>query len=251
MEYSIRQLSELSGVSARTLRYYDQINLLKPRRISEAGYRYYGEYEVDTLQQILFYKNRGFHLSTIAEILYNKDFNRLSAMEEHLKELEYQQRNTADMIDTVKQTIAAIKGECLMADYEKFQVFKKNMITKNEEMYGKEIREAYGDEDINKSNQKMLHMTEEEYQQFRTLEEEIINKLEQAVKKGEDPQKEEGKQLAKLHKQWISMVWSSYSAQAHKGVAKMYTMDERFKKYYDRKENGCAEFLQKAIEYWA
>ena len=55
LKYSIRKLSELAGVSARTLRYYDEIGLLKPSEISEAGYRYYGERELALLQQILFY----------------------------------------------------------------------------------------------------------------------------------------------------------------------------------------------------
>ena len=56
MEYSIKELSELAGGSARTLRYYDEIGLLKPLRVNEAGYRYYGEREVESLQQILFYR---------------------------------------------------------------------------------------------------------------------------------------------------------------------------------------------------
>ena len=58
MEYSIRQLAALAGVSTRTLRYYDEIHLLKPARVNEAGYRYYGEKEVALLQQILFYRER-------------------------------------------------------------------------------------------------------------------------------------------------------------------------------------------------
>ena len=59
MEYGIRELSEMAGVSARTLRYYDEIGLLKPLYVSDAGYRFYGETEVAMLQQILFYRERG------------------------------------------------------------------------------------------------------------------------------------------------------------------------------------------------
>ena len=59
MKCGIKEVSELTGVSARTLRYYDQIGLLKPSKTSEAGYRYYGERELEILQQILFYKERG------------------------------------------------------------------------------------------------------------------------------------------------------------------------------------------------
>ena len=65
MEYSIKELSELAGISARTLRYYDEIGLLKPSGVNDAGYRYYGEREVESLQQILFYRERGFELKTI------------------------------------------------------------------------------------------------------------------------------------------------------------------------------------------
>ena len=73
MEYSIRELSELAGVSARTLRYYDEIGLLKPSRTSDAGYRFYGEKEVELMQQILFYRERGLELEQIAQIFRNPD----------------------------------------------------------------------------------------------------------------------------------------------------------------------------------
>ena len=53
MEYSIQQLARLSGLTARTLRWYDQIGLLKPARVAESGYRYYGPAQVDRLQDIL------------------------------------------------------------------------------------------------------------------------------------------------------------------------------------------------------
>ena len=59
MEYSIQELSRLSGVTTRTLRWYDQIGLLKPSRVAESGYRYYGRAEVDRLQDILYYRARG------------------------------------------------------------------------------------------------------------------------------------------------------------------------------------------------
>lgn len=67
--YSIRELADMAGVSTRTLRYYDQIGLLKPAFISDAGYRFYGKQEVDMLQQILFYRERGFDLKSIRRIL--------------------------------------------------------------------------------------------------------------------------------------------------------------------------------------
>ena len=87
MEYGIRQLAALAGVSARTLRYYDQIGLLPPARVGENGYRYYGPAQVDLLQQILFYRQRGFELEAVRALVYQPGFDRLAALQEHLARL--------------------------------------------------------------------------------------------------------------------------------------------------------------------
>ena len=81
MTYSIRELSELAGVSARTLRYYDEIGLLKPLYVSDAGYRFYGDSEVAVLQQILFYRGRGFDLKQIRRIIYEENFDIVKALD--------------------------------------------------------------------------------------------------------------------------------------------------------------------------
>ena len=88
MEYSIQELSRLSGVTTRTLRWYDQIGLLKPSRVAESGYRYYGKAEVDRLQDILYYRALGVELVRIKECLDNPSFDRLAALRSHLAALE-------------------------------------------------------------------------------------------------------------------------------------------------------------------
>ena len=155
LKYSIRKLSELAGVSARTLRYYDEIGLLKPSEISEAGYRYYGERELALLQQILFYRERGFDLKQIRKILYQDDFDIMCALKEHLRELEEQKTHVESLIRTVEQTIRSMKGECEMSDKERFQAFKERVVKGNEERYGAEIREKYGDEELDAANRKI------------------------------------------------------------------------------------------------
>ena len=75
MEYTIQKLAQMAGVSTRTLRYYDEIGLLKPCRITESGYRIYGTTEVDALQQILFYRELGVCLDTIRRILSARPLN--------------------------------------------------------------------------------------------------------------------------------------------------------------------------------
>ena len=79
MEYSIQALSRLSGVTTRTLRWYDEIGLLKPSRVAESGYRYYGPAEVDRLQDILYYRALGVELARIKRCLDDPSFDRLAA----------------------------------------------------------------------------------------------------------------------------------------------------------------------------
>ena len=241
----------MAGVSARTLRYYDEIGLLKPSRVSNAGYRFYGRAEVALLQQILFYRDRGFALKKIEQIIYESDFDIVKAMEEHLLELEKQKAHAELLIQTVKKTLKFMKGECEMSDHEKFQAFKEKTITENEAAYGEEARKKYGNKEVNASNRKMLNMSEDEMQTFLNLEEEILMRLENAVKNGIESENEEAREIVGLHKKWLCMVWSKYDVQVHKSVAAMYITDERFTEYYDRKVQGCAMFLNDAVQHWA
>lgn len=247
MEYSIRTLSELAGVSARTLRYYDEIGLLKPLRTSEAGYRFYGEREKELLQQILFYRERGIELEQIASILYDPGFDLRSALEEHLLELERQRERTERLIQNIKRTIASMEGEYEMSDKERFEAFKKNAVEENERKYGAEVREKYGEEAVDANNGKILCMTEAEHERFRELEEEIIARLEDAVRTGKTADSEEVRAVVSLHKEWLMMTWNRYTPEAHVGLGKMYMTDARFQMYYDRNVSGCARLLAEGI----
>lgn len=251
MEYGIRELSQLAGVSARTLRYYDGIGLLKPRYVSEAGYRFYGEEEVALLQQILFYRERGFDLKRIRQILYRDDFDIMNALEEHLLELEEQKRHMEALIRTVKQTIRQVKGECRMSDQEKFEVFKERIIRENEDEHGKEIREKYGDEEVDAANRKLMDMSEADYERFKDIEEDIKTLLKEGIMSGIRPDGEEAKKIVLLHKEWLGMTWKKYTEEAHKAIANMYICDKRFKAYYDAEVSGCAELLEQAVRFWA
>ncbi len=251
MEYTIKELSSLAGISTRTLRYYDEINLLKPSRVTEAGYRCYGSREVAILQQIMFYRERGFDLKTIQHIIYDKDFDMLKAMEEHLLELEKQRAATEALISTVKKTIQHMKGACDMSDKEKFQALKEKAIQENEKAYGAEARSKYGDEQVDASNRKMLNLNEEQWERYQYLDEEIFRRLEAAVEAGVAIDGAEAKEIVALHKEWLSMSIKQYNVQMHKGIAAMYVADERFTKYYDRNVAGCAQFLCDAVQIYA
>ena len=138
-----------------------------------------------------------------------------------------------------------------MSDKEKFQALKEKAVRKNEEMYGAEAREKYGDEEVHTFNQKMLNMTEVQWDRFQELEKVILRRLEEAVEHKTEAESEAAKTIVELHKEWLCMTWKKYSVEAHKGVAMMYVADERFTKYYDRNVQGCAKLLCEAVQYWA
>lgn len=251
MEYSITELSRLSGVSTRTLRYYDEIGLLKPLHVNGAGYRFYGEREVALLQQILFYRERSFDLKSIQRILYQKDFDLLEALQDHLLQLQERRAELEALIRTVEQTIRTVKGEGEMTDQEKFEAFKRSLVEENEKRYGTEILEKYGQEEAEAPGQKLANMTRQEYEQFRRLEEEIKERLNRCVRSGAGPKSREAGEIVALHREWLSMVWKRYTPEAHRGLGQMYVLDERFRAYYDGQEEGCARLLSEAIAFWA
>lgn len=248
MEYTVQKLGKLAGVSTRTLRYYDEIGILKPARINSSGYRIYGQQEVDCLQQILFYREMGLELSVIKEILKAKNFDEVKALDSHLDSLLTKRNQLNLLIENVNKTIAYKKGRIQMSDKEKFEGFKKKLVEENEEKYGKEIREKYTDQVVDEANQKMLNMSKEQYDEFKTLEQEILDTLEEAFAT-KDPTGELGQKAATLHKKWLSYTWKEYSKEAHKGLVQMYVEDKRFAAYYDKKQPGIAAFLRDAVLY--
>lgn len=249
MEYTVQKLARLAGISARTLRFYDEIDLLKPARINSSGYRIYGKEEVDVLQQILFYRELGFPLNQIQEIMQSPEFDRAQALKKHRVQLLDKKKQLETLIFNVERSIAAQEGRITMSDKDKFEGFKQKLIDDNEMKYGKEIREKYGDETVSKSNEKMKNMSQADYEAVTSLEKEVIEKLLEAYHSG-DPASQIAQKAVDLHKQWLMHYWHDYSLEAHMGLAQMYVDDERFTAYYDKHQAGLAVFLRDAVQVY-
>lgn len=247
MNYTVKQLGDLAGVSARTLRFYDQMDLLKPEKINDSGYRIYSRKQVDLLQQILFYRELGFSLKDIRRILSAPGFNIDTALAEHYHKLLAERERLNRLIATVEKTLSAEKGEITMTDQEKFEGFKKELIEQNEKQYGKEIREKYGTETVEESYKKFGSMSKEDYDQTVKIQEEMFSELEKAMKTG-DPHGEAAQRAADLHRQWLGYFWTSYTKEAHAGLVRMYVDDPRFTEHYDsRLGTGGAKILRDAV----
>lgn len=249
MEYTVQKLARIAGISTRTLRYYDEIGILKPARMNSSGYRIYGQAEVNRLQQILFYRELGVNLESIKDIITAPSFNEAQALREHHEKLLEKREQLNVLISNVEKTIALTEGSITMMDKEKFAGFKQKLVDENEAKYGQEIREKYGDDTVNKSNQKVIGMSQEQYDEVTKLATEVIETLHAAFKTG-DPAGELSQKAADLHRQWLCYFWDSYTKEAHAGVAQMYVDDPRFMAYYDEKQPGMAEFLRDAVHIY-
>ena len=115
-----------------------------------------------------------------------------------------------------------------MMDEQKFQAFKRRAVEENEKRYGAEIRQTYGDQEMDQANASVMGLTQEQYRQWESLGQEIRSKLRQAVEMGDAPSGEKGEELAALHRRWLTISGNHYDVDRHKGLAELYVADERF-----------------------
>jgi DNA-binding transcriptional MerR regulator len=123
MAYTVKQLAVMSGVTVRTLHFYDEMALLKPAYTKANGYRIYEEPQLLMLQQILFYRELGFELKRINQILRQKKFEKIAALKSHRRVLDKNVTRTRTLIETIDKTIRHLKGTRKMKSEELFNGF--------------------------------------------------------------------------------------------------------------------------------
>ncbi len=246
--YTVKELARLTGLTPRTLRYYDGIGLLRPGRSRENDSRLYGPEEVDRLQQILLYRALGLPLEEIRRILDEPDFDRAGALREHLGRLRERRREVEQLICTVRATLESIEGGTSMTDQEKFTGMKQQVIRENEAAYGQEIREKYGDTAVDAHNRRISAMPQQEWEQMKREEEGYKAALRRAAEAG-DPSGADAREAVRLHAAWLAHYWpeNAVTPQAHAAMTAMYTQDPRFAAYYEDIVPGGAVFLDKAV----
>ncbi len=137
MTYTVKQVAAMSGVSVRTLHFYDETGLLKPAYYGPNGYRFYEEPQLLTLQQILFYRELGFELKQIKRILGRADFEKVAALQSHRKVLQKNLARTRTLIETIDKTVEHLKGTKKMKSEEMFVGFS---VAAGDDRFGEHIR---------------------------------------------------------------------------------------------------------------
>lgn len=245
--YTIQQLAKLANVTTRTLRYYDQIDLLKPTAFTDSGYRQYDQAAVEQLQKILFYRTFNLSLANIQIVLKDETYFK-QMLEKQMENVKKQQLHLAALQQNIERTLNTLGGG-MMTNEQRFEGLKIKRIKENEDRFGEELRAQYGDETIAASQQQLLAQDEATYEEMQALEQQIIDTLIEAKRQG--LQSGVAKQVVGMHKKWLRYSWPTYSTAAHKGLADMYVADERFSQYYDQHGEGLAQFLREAIHTYA
>lgn len=249
--YTVGSLAKLAGVTVRALHHYEDEGLLHPER-STSGYRRYGATDVERLQQILLLRSCGLSLGAIRDALADDRFDFRTALVDHLATLRARQKELETLVGTVEKTIASLEGRCTMTDEERFEGMKARAIAENEERYGAEVRQAYGDAAMDAANERMAGMSQEEWSDAKALEAAILEQLTAAKATG-DPTGEAARKLCAMHARWLQMHWGegAYSPAAHAALAEGYVADPRFTAYYDGSAGeGATAFLRDTLIVW-
>ncbi|MGA9287466.1 MAG: MerR family transcriptional regulator [Anaerobacillus sp.] len=244
MTKQVKEVAELTGISVRTLHYYDEIGLLSPAT-SDAGYRLYTAEDLENLQQILFFKALDFPLKKIKNILAQPDFNRLEALEFQKQVLCEKQRRLNQMNKSIDKTIQNVKGEITMTDKEKFDGFDFS-----HNPYEQEARERYGDDAVDRSKQKMKNLSNEDKKELSHSFDGIYKKL--ADLRHDQPDSVEAQEAIDEWFQFLNKnVGYHYSVEAFKGLGQMYVDDKRFTKNIDQYGEGLSIFMRDAMAIYA
>lgn len=235
----VKEVSKLTGVSIRTLHHYDNIGLLAPDAVTEAGYRIYSDENLATLQQILFFRELGFPLKKIKELLDSPSFDRQEAFEMQ-RNMLIEKRNQLDgMIETIEKTIQHGKGDYQMTNEEKFQGFDFG-----QNPYEQEARDRWGDKAVDESNKKAAKFGPELGEEMNRIYFKLAD-LRHLNPKSDEAQGAIGEWFDFLNKM------GSYSLEAFKGLGQMYVDDERFTKNIDKFGEGLAVFMRDAMAVYA
>ncbi len=241
--FTVKQLSKMAGVTPRTLHHYDDIGLLKPSRVGDNGYRYYGEEALLRLQQILFYRELDMPLEEIRKIMGRRDFDVLKALEIHKESLSKQMERTKRLLVTVDNTINYLKGEKMMSDENFFEGFSEE----EQEKYALEAEQLYDPEMVRESNRKWKAYSAAKKEAIMAEGSAIYKDMIAIMPKGAGSV--EAQAVVERWRKHMDYFWTPNLEQLL-GLANGYNDDPKFKANFDKMHPDLAEFMGQAVKVY-
>ena len=238
--YTVKQLSDMAGVTPRTLHHYDQIGLLKPSAVGGNGYRYYEEEALYRLQQILFYRELDLPLDNIKKIMGRRDFDVLSALQSHRFALQGQVERLNRLIQTVDKTILHLKGEQKMSPKNLFDGFTEE----EQNHYEAQAMQMYDPEMVKASNRKWKNYSAAEKEKIGVEGQAIYQDMIAAMDKSAEAP--EVQAIVGRWRKHIEYFWLPDNDQLL-GLADLYNTSPEFFQNFEATKPGLAAFMKKAI----
>lgn len=239
---TVNEVSKLTGISVRTLHYYDQIGLLTPTEVTEAGYRLYDDDALEKLQQIMLYRELEFPLKDIKSIMKSSDFDRNRALEQQIEMLTLKK----DRLENLIQFARGIK--ILGVKYMDFTVFD----TKKLDQYAEEAKKKWGNTDAYKEfEEKTKGKTKSQQNQMGVALMELFVEFGDMVKNGASPTDEAVQAQVKKLQDYITDNFYTCTNEILAGLGKMYAGGGSFTENIDNAGGeGTAVFVNEAIEVY-
>ena len=243
MNMRIKEFAHFTGVSIRTLHYYDEIGLLKPAVVdAQTGYRFYDEQSLERMQEILFYRELDFSLKSICTILASPNYDKEEALKEQKRLLILKKERLERIIEALEQHE---KGEQLMKAFDnaEFETTRKQYEAEAKEKWGN--TEAYA-----QYEDKAKGYSKENYNALLAGMEDVFAQFARYMEDGVKPEDAKTQKQVKVLQDYITEHFYHCTNQILAGLGQMYVADERFKNNIDKHADGTAEFIREAIEVY-
>lgn len=243
--YTVKQLSDLAGVSVRTLHYYDEIELLKPTSVGANGYRYYEDDDLLRLQQILFYREIGLELMQIKEILDSPDFDLVSALRSHRHVLQEKIERLQKLVTTVDSTIMHVAGEVKMTKRRLFEAFSDE----KQKEYEREARLQWDPKIVNDSVKRWGSYTPAQKQAIGEEGNAVYNDLVDAIEAGKAPTSEE---VQAILRRWHNHLRYFYEPNLDilRGLGELYNSHPDFIANFKKIHPNLSEYMREGINQY-
>lgn len=244
--YRVREVADLAGVTVRTLHHYDQIGLLKPESVNEAGYRLYSDEDLARLQQILFFKELGFGLRQTKAIIDSPGYDRVQALKAHREILLKQRDRLNRLVATLEKTVESIERGTEMSKKEMFGAFDMSEIEKHQRKSAREAEERWGaSEAYQESKRRAAAYGPDDWARIMNRADEIFGRVVDLMDRSpSDPEVQEAVEDWRQH---ISDSFYTCTPEVLRGLGDLYVSDSRFTATFDRIKSGLARFFSEAI----
>lgn len=239
----INEFAKLTGVSVRTLHYYDEIGLLKPAFVdAQNGYRFYDENSLVSMQEILFYRELDFPLKSIRNIMSSPDYDKEKALSEQRKLLSLKKERLERIINALDD---AKKGKVTMTAFDNndYEIARKQFEAEAKERWGETV--AYKEQ-----AKKTANYSKDKWQEVNNGLMTVLAKFAECMNNGNTYDSDEAQALVKELQNYITENYYTCTNQILAGLGQMYVADERFKTNIDKNSNGTSDFVSKAIEIY-